>query len=252
MENLEFSIKELERIKRAKPKYHGEEADLYQASDNSLYKIFKSRSDDSILDKKKKKIELLYEMQIPFFKTPIRTLSSEGIFIGYELEQNPEDIPWRIISMPLKKRLELLQNLKYQLIFLSEKKIIYSDLKAANLLINERNNRISFCDIDGTQVGDLSGDVRIPALEQKNGLYGEDAHVYMHNLLTLNELMGCWDNYDDLIDFAYNDIMYNKRENVVMERFNRKGKKVAKQLIKCKQVKKTSSIYLIDNLRKVS
>ena len=103
MENLDVSKKELEIIKMGL-KYSGSEANIYEATNKSLYKIFESLSKKE-LENKKKKIELLIKKQIPFFRNPIRTLLCEGKFIGYELEYDLNDIIWWNVCMPKEEKI---------------------------------------------------------------------------------------------------------------------------------------------------
>ncbi|MCI8347087.1 MAG: hypothetical protein HFJ12_03965 [Bacilli bacterium] len=242
MENLELSEKKLENI-RLELKFQGSEAHLYRATDHSLYKIFgevvKTR-----LKNKKKKIELLHEMQIPFFKNPIRTLTLDGEFIGYEIEWDPQDRAWCKYSLSNKDKMELLRELREKLKILSNKKIVYGDLKDDNILINKITGKLSFCDIDNTQIGDLRMDLVQRSLKpfcDKNSLYDENAQIYMHNLYTINELYKKFDTYQNLL-------LYLQETSLKDSPFNENGNKIVKQLCQRKSIR---SDYLIDNLKKV-
>lgn len=243
MENLELSEKALENI-RLELKSLGSEAHIYKATNHSLYKIFgdvvKTR-----LKNKEKKIELLHEMQISFFKNPIRTLTLEGEFIGYEIEWDQQDRAWWEYSLTKRDKIELLRELKEKLKFLSNKKIIYGDLKDDNILINKATGKLSFCDIDNIQIGNLRMDLvqrSLKPLCNKNSLYDENAHIYMHNIYTINELYQKFDTYQSLLSYLQETPLQGSP-------FNERGNKIVKQLCQRKNI---SSDYLIDNLKKVS
>lgn len=244
MRNLELTEQQLENI-RLGFKQSGSAASIYNATDHSLYKIFKNHISEEVLDNKKKKIEMLNELQVPFFRNPIRTLSLNEKFIGYEIEYNKEDRMWWEFSLKTEDKIRLLQELKEKLCFLSKKGIIYGDLKDDNLLINSKTGNISFCDIDNVQIGNRKMDHILCELDyayKHYDFYPEEVHIYMHNLFTANEFFGSFDNYNHLLH-------YLKCKKIIDSPFNDQGNKVIKQL---SLGIKTNPIYLIDNLKKVS
>lgn len=247
MENLDVSKKELEIIKMGL-KYSGSEANIYEATNKSLYKIFESLSKKE-LENKKKKIELLIKKQIPFFKNPIRTLLCEGKFIGYELEYDLNDIIWWNVCIPKEEKIKQLKVLKQKLIFLEKEGIIYGDLKDDNLLINSKTNEISFCDVDNVQIDNYRMDKILNVLQplyNSNGIYKSDIHIYMHNLFTLNELICNSASYKEMLIFL-KTINFES-----ISPFNDKGNDVVKQIVKQNKNTRISPVYLIDNLNKVS
>lgn len=247
MENLDVSQKELESIK-SKFKYWGYESSIYEASEKSLYKIFINMPRKKLRNKKKK-IELLYDMQIPIFRNPIRTLSEEGRFIGYEIEWNKNDVLWSNSSIVEENKIEMLKKLKDSLLFLEQEGIIYGDLKADNLLINSVTNELNFCDLDNTQIEKYKMDTLLNVIymyHSNRRLYQNDVHAYMHNLFTLNELIYHTSKYDDLM---YEIENYTEEFTTL---FNESGKEVIKCIAKQKRKKKVEPLYLIDNLKKVS
>ena len=242
MRNLELTKEELEAI-RLESKGVGIESNIYKATNSSLYKILKPCFME-VLENKKKKIEILYEMQIPFFKNPIRTLSFHGEFIGYEIKCNPDDIVWWKQPMKKEEQIYLLQDLKQKLQTLAKEKIIYGDLKDDNLLINKKTGELSFCDIDNIQLFDLKMDHVLgilPDIYNNHGYFDHFTHIYMHNIFTLNELV-YHTNYKQL------SLYLSEKIELFHSPFNHKGNQLIKKMLKQKKI---SPNYLIDHLKKV-
>lgn len=247
MENLDLTIKELENIKKRK-RGSGIESSIYEATEHSLYKIFRADYDKEILKNKKRKLEALdSKEQVQFLKNPIKTLSLNGSFIGYEVEANPYDIVWDTKSLPLEIKINLLQDLKEKLAILAANGVIYMDLRKRNLLIDKSTGQLSFCDIDSAQVDNIPSDVTLTSVKSENDLYNQSAHIYLHNLFTLDELTMQVGDYD----FLLKSLSYESKGDIRKTcPFNHKGSRIVKQMTKCKRM--APKVYLIDNLKKVS
>lgn len=173
----------------------------------------------------------------------------QGDFVGYEVEANPQDMVWSTKLFPLEKKINLLQDLREKLVALADNGVIYIDLrnKKKNLLINKATNQLSFCDIDSAQVNNIPSDITWTSVKSKNDLYNQNAHVYLHNLFTLDELTMQSDDYDFLLNF----LSYESKGDIErITPFNHRGGRIVKQMTKCKRM--NPRVYLIDNLKKVS
>ena len=80
---------------------------------------------------------------------------------------------------------------------------VFGDVKADNILVNLKTKTCSLCDLDNIQIGDkYPMDTVSDYLEffaDENGFVGEDADIYMHNLMVLTE-------------FAFDGESRNKKE----------------------------------------
>ena len=119
--------------------------------------------------------------------------------------------------------------------------IIFADLKCDNILINLKTGRLRFCDIDSIQIDNLKTSIHEDYLKQffKDGMVDERIHVYLQNLMLLDELLV--DQSSEAEDAL---------ESIDLERVRKVFNQECQKIIEC-IVKKKSNYYdllLIDGI----
>lgn len=241
MENIEISAQVLYEAKRNFLNYGGE-GYIYKPDSTSIYKIFKTDEKD-VLENKLAKIIKLNQLGIDFLTNPAATLSCNHKFVGYKMNYDEDDMNWFNTFMTLDEKIKYLKTLKDDLLVLEQHGILYADIKDDNFLINRKTGMLKFCDIDNVQIDGLKVDQSqyiSRCIQDNNLLFDNSIHAFMHNLYTLEQLVGL-DIYthDDLTDLV---------NNKYFEIFNDNQEQILENMVLLKK-RKISGRYLIDNLR---
>ena len=160
---------------------------------DTLYKIFQSEDEhlpQIMSDNKFRKILAQFEHPLEHCTHPISTISMNKELIGYEMTYDEEDIVLTP-DLPRQELIQYLHQIRKILEYFSSKDIIYGDIKSNNILINRRTRQAKFCDMDNIQMGENPIDLigyDLSCFIDEYGVLDETADIYMHNLLTLEQL----------------------------------------------------------------
>ena len=168
---------------------------------HTIYKIFsKSSKPIPMCDNKAEKIKKLYQMSLNYATHPIRTLSCDGELIGYEMTYDSKDQRFSPYYLKKEQIIYYLEETKKILEYFSSKDITFGDVADRNILINQKNGKVTFCDMDNIRLGQYPIDLIALDLRDYEDKRGIDASVdpYMHSLFTLHAL-GLDEYYDDSI-----------------------------------------------------
>lgn len=206
--NIKLTEEELYRLLRNSVAFGGESVIVRGQEPATLSKIFVDQSthalynrlDDinlsSIIDmsdNKLNKIAELYRMELEDSVQPLATLSYDGRLIGYQMTHDEDDVSLGRAKSKCSQA-EIIHYLEYTkdiLEYYATKDITYGDVAARNILINRKNKKAKFCDIDNIRLGEYGIDLLNTTLEVY-GYYREldaSADAYMHNLLTLGQFI---------------------------------------------------------------
>lgn len=139
-------------------------------------------------DNKKYKIIELFIRQLEHTTIPIRTISNNGILVGYEMTTDPYYDAYRRYQLSLAEQRQLLLKTKEVLEYLTNQEIIYGDIELRNILFNKENGDVMLCDMDNSQIDDHPMDLKTPKIElydETRGRLDYGIHPFMHNYLTL-------------------------------------------------------------------
>ena len=168
----------------------------------------------------------------------------QGKFIGYEMSSPVPLYPLDTNPfVTLGEKVEYLKQLKRRLEDLHQHGIIYGDIKESNILWNNEQGVICFCDLDNTQIGTCPIDLvnySISNFVDENGYISTGVDEYMFNVLTIQQLF--YPNLD------YRNVIEKMRK---LKPGENASKEFAKTL---RKMKRTTNYYdggyLIDYLRK--
>lgn len=252
--DIVLSKDELMQIKENLDNYHsGCEGIIIKGEDPRVVrKIFlydidetytKSREQvEKMRQNKLKKIQILGNMhQLKNDLKVTRTISHEGIFMGYEMVSSQQLFPLDTNPLYVENLIPYLKRLRNILEDYHRHGIVFGDVKANNILQNQEFDIVSFCDIDNVQIGNLPIDLAnfsIQRFQDEEGFVPEAVDHYMFNLLTLSELF-----YSS--DF-YRDVEEKIKRGKFPDGLNKESYKILTKMAECKQ--KCPTGYLIDNL----
>ncbi len=197
--NIELTPLEVTMLLKNSYSYGGEA--VISKYENSLAKLF-SRVDQlpissewgsdanrltGMSDAKLRKIERLYELQLPGLVSPLATLTVDGHLIGYTMTHDKDDFVFRVPYRPNKTTYQMLHQTQETLETLAQNDMTYGDLYVRNILYNSNTGKTTLCDIDNMKVGDIPMDVFPPQLRFYLGGKEDDPNTdaFMHNLLTM-------------------------------------------------------------------
>lgn len=181
----------------------GGEGIIYPGSrPNTLFKIFIDIYDNKnpMSENKERKVTELFQMNLDGLIKPIRTISYNGIIIGYEISYDKNDIALRDLTLPRQELIKVLKSSRDILLQLKEKDITYGDVTEDNILYNPKSKKVKFCDIDNIRLGIYPVDSRGFSLNKyytETGTIDAKADAYMHNLLTIRLLSYPSNAYDN-------------------------------------------------------
>lgn len=235
--NLKLNSREVKRLLTKQYFSCGSEAVICRSEKpNTLYKIFTQsqlRVGTMSLNKLKK-LTAIYNMNLENCTLPLRTLSNNGNLIGYEMTYNPNNVRLKPNDFSKEELLDYLQSIKEILCNFTAKGIIYGDVSFQNILIDRKNHKVSFCDMDNIQIGKYPIDFLCHSLTDYYDIRGidEKTDAYMHNLLVLKSLG---------LDFFYCDTLD------IMEEFTQEA---VKTFTSMQELETFTGEYIIKYLRK--
>ena len=249
-----LSKDEIMRIKENLDNYHaGCEGLIIKGEDPRVVrKIFLYDIDDAytksreqverMRQNKLKKIQILGNMhQLKNDLKVTRTISHEGIFMGYEMTTSRQLFPLDTNPLYVENLIPYLKRLRDILEDYHQHGIVFGDVKANNILQNQEFDIISFCDIDNIQIGNLPIDLAnfsIQRFQDDDGLVPEAVDHYMFNLLTLSELF-----YSSTF---YKEVEEKIKRGEFPSGLNKESYKILTKMAECKT--KCPTGYIIDNL----
>lgn len=145
------------------------------------------------LEKKLPKLEWLYqnEKELENDVKILEALTYRGKFFSYDMTYDENDISLFCAPLSIEEKLPYFHMTRKKLDNLHQLNIVFGDVKADNILVNLKTGSCSLCDLDNIQIGDkYPMDTVSDYLEfftDENGFVGEDADIYMHNLMILTE-----------------------------------------------------------------
>lgn len=157
---------------------------------------------ERICENKRLKITRLYHLKI--FQNDVRvlrTISCQGKFVGYDMKCYPTARTfYQIHFRNMDEVLFYTKQIQKLLEEFHEHDIVYGDISAANILIDPKRNRASFCDLDNMQVEHYPIDLYNYQLQPfcKKGLIPSTTDAYMFNLFLLSSITGM--DADRLLD----------------------------------------------------
>ena len=243
--SLELSKEQLLRLSDKTINYGGESIIVRPDIPNTVFKLYKESITEEERKNKTKKLELVRQRKTGFITQPKSVILCDEKIIGHSFNYDREDISMLLYPLTTEEKISYLKRIKVILDYFKRRGIIYPDLKSDNILLNQRNGRIKFCDIDSVQIDELKSNIEeeyiIPFL--KKGLLDERIHIYLHNLMTIDMLLT---NTSDSYLEAIREIDLDK----VKACFN----KECQEIIRCivNQEGNYQDLYLIDGINKES
>ena len=191
-----------------KSKLRGEEGSiLLGLAPKVAIKVFHLLSEYTssvILENKSRKLDFIYN--IPDFDNEVRPLALlcyQKKLFSYAMTTDPNMTTLLSASLSKDQRSFYLRSSKDQLKYFHKLGLVYGDVKANNILINQETKKASFCDLDNIQVKDkYPADILpyyIEMFSNIDGLMEPSVDYYTHSLMTLSELDGEHQEYDEIL-----------------------------------------------------
>lgn len=249
MPDIKLTPEELETLRLNYFEYGGESHIAKGTRKNTAFKIFKELDKEDLTkernENKLQKIILLYnKSKLKYNTRPLSTISVNGEFKGYELSYDSNDQPLLLATLTREEKIKYLHKCKDILLHFESFDIIYGDIKSDNILINTKDGKIKFCDMDNIQIGQYQMDEIDSPLCQFIEDYGkidEKAHSYMHNLLTLNELD------KDNVSLAFSYKLHNLRTTPHVDFFSSEESEIIMEILN--PTTNYTGKYLIDYIK---
>lgn len=242
LRNIKLTREEVLRLRNRRFDFGGESVIAKSDSPDMIFKLYRESVTPEERENKHKKLELVTDRKIKFIAQPQAVLTSEGQIVGHAFDYDIDDMPMLIASLSVKDKLFYFRQIKMILNYFRRNGIIFADLKCDNILINPKTGRLRFCDIDSIQIDDLKTSIHEDYLSQffKDGMVDERIHVYLHNLMLLDELLV--DQSSDAEDAL---------ETIDLERvrkaFNLDCQKIIETIVKRKS--NYHDLFLIDGIK---
>ena len=196
MPNIVLTADEYEIICATAKWFSGGEANIYLSNKpNTLFKIFNDDEGNittGMSDNKLNKIILQYATPLDYSVHPLSTISYNGQLIGYEMTYDDEECCLAAIRPPRQEMIHYLEQLKTALEYYAERDITYGDIADRNILINRKTGKVRFCDMDNIRMGEYPIDLEsydLACFKQGRGCIDDTTHAYLHNLLTIQQLL---------------------------------------------------------------
>ena len=245
MPNIKLTDEEMELLLEDQIFDYGGEAIIFKSERNTLYKIFMLPGTNSIermSDNKFRKVLSLYEHPRKYCIHPLSTLSLNGMLIGCEIDYDEDDISLLNATLLREEKIYYLKKAKVALEYFTSEDITYGDVKDDNILINQKSGKVKFCDIDNIRLGVYPIDVMSDELTDFVKIYGktdESADVYMHNLLTLEQL--------HFHNFSHRQILQNLLNGNYPKEFPNQTHRIIDSMLKPEQF---NGDYIIQYIKK--
>lgn len=242
LKNIQLTSDEVVRLKNRRFDYGGESVIVKSDIPNIVYKIYRESITPEERENKQKKLELVTDRKIKFITQPQGVLMCDGKIVGHAYDYDIDDMPMLIAPLSVKDKIFYFRQIKMILNYFKRNGIVFADLKCDNILINLKTGRLRFCDIDSIQIDNLKTSIHEDYLKQffKDGMVDERIHVYLQNLMLLDELLV--DQSSETEDAL---------ESIDLERVRRVFNLECQKIIEC-IVKKKSNYYdllLIDGIK---
>lgn len=243
--NIKLTEEELSRVLDNAIVSGGEGIICKTERPNTVYKLFINPDTKEVipmLENKERKIIRQWEHPLEHAVRPISTISTTESIIGYEMDYDHREKPLEAIIPPRIELINYLTEIKKALEYFETKDIIYSDLKASNILVNRQTGTIRFCDMDNIKQQELPIDLvpyDLACYECEHGSIDELAHPYFHNLLTVQQLL--------IKDVSYQDILYKLSKRAKPKGFNKSANPTFESMVRAKNF---DGEYVIDHVKK--
>ena len=179
------------------------------------------------VEKKIPKLAFLYQNEEKLDNNVkiISTVSYKGKFFSYDMAYDSNDVPFN--SRFLCNKIPYLSLSRKKLDHFYELSIVYGDVKADNILVNQKTGILSFCDMDNIQIGeqypiDMVSDY-LESFVDENGFVEKSADYYMHSLMTLSVLeSNAFEYYEilQMIEDGYKFPYLEKSAQGTLEKMN--------------------------------
>lgn len=241
LDNIQLSKREVLRLREKKINYGGESIIVRPDIPNTIFKLYRQSVSDKERENKHQKLELIDSKDIKFITKPQGVLTCEDRIVGHAYDYDRDDISFLLAPLSLEEKILSLRRIKMILNYFKRNGIIFADLKSDNILINPQTGKIKFCDMDSVQIDGLKTSIHEEYLLPlfKNGMLDERVHVYLHNLMVIDELLT--NTSDSYID-ALEEIDLEKVKRI----FNRDCQKIIEYIVKRKS--NYYDLYLIDGI----
>lgn len=242
LRNIKLTREEVLRLRSRRFDFGGESVIAKSDSPDMIFKLYRESVTSEERENKHKKLELVTDRKIKFIAQPQAVLTSEGQIVGHAFDYDIDDMPMLLSPLSVKDKLFYFRQIKMILNYFRRNGIIFADLKCDNILINPKTGRLRFCDIDSIQIDDLKTSIHEDYLSQffRDGMVDERIHVYLHNLMLLDELLV--DQSSDAEDAL---------ETIDLERvrkaFNLECQKIIETIVKRKS--NYHDLFLIDGIK---
>lgn len=241
LDNIQLSKREVLRLREKKINYGGESIIVRPDIPNTIFKLYRQSVSDKERENKHQKLELIDSKDIKFITKPQGVLTCEDRIVGHAYDYDRDDISFLLAPLSLEEKILSLRRIKMILNYFKRNGIIFADLKSDNILINPKTGKIKFCDMDSVQIDGLKTSIHEEYLLPlfKDGMLDERVHVYLHNLMVIDELLT--NTSDSYID-ALEEIDLEKVKRV----FDRDCQKIIEYIVKRKS--NYYDLYLIDGI----
>ena len=241
LDNIQLSKREVLRLREKKINYGGESIIVRPDIPNTIFKLYRQSVSDKERENKHRKLELIDSKDIKFITKPQSVLTCEDRIVGHAYDYDRDDISFLLAPLSLEEKISSLRRIKMILNYFKRNGIIFADLKSDNILINPQTGKIKFCDMDSVQIDGLKTSIHEEYLLPlfKDGMLDERVHVYLHNLMVIDELLT--NTSDSYID-ALEEIDLEKVKRI----FNRDCQKIIEYIVKRKS--NYYDLYLIDGI----
>lgn len=241
LDNIQLSKREVLRLREKKINYGGESIIVRPDIPNTIFKLYRQSVSDKERENKHQKLELIDSKDIKFITKPQGVLTCEDRIVGHTYDYDRDDISFLLAPLSLEEKILSLRRIKMILNYFKRNGIIFADLKSDNILINPKTGKIKFCDMDSVQIDGLKTSIHEEYLLPlfKDGMLDERVHVYLHNLMVIDELLT--NTSDSYID-ALEEIDLEKVKRI----FNRDCQKIIEYIVKRKS--NYYDLYLIDGI----
>lgn len=241
LDNIQLSKREVLRLREKKINYGGESIIVRPDIPNTIFKLYRQSVSDKERENKHQKLELIDSKDIKFITKPQGVLTCEDRIVGHAYDYDRDDISFLLAPLSLEEKILSLRRIKMILNYFKRNGIIFADLKSDNILINPQTGKIKFCDMDSVQIDGLKTSIHEEYLLPlfKDGMLDERVHVYLHNLMVIDELLT--NTSDSYID-ALEEIDLEKVKRV----FDRDCQKIIEYIVKRKS--NYYDLYLIDGI----
>lgn len=241
LDNIQLSKREVLRLREKKINYGGESIIVRPDIPNTIFKLYRQSVSDKERENKHQKLELIDSKDIRFITKSQGVLTCEDRIVGHAYDYDRDDISFLLAPLSLEEKILSLRRIKMILNYFKRNGIIFADLKSDNILINPKTGKIKFCDMDSVQIDGLKTSIHEEYLLPlfKDGMLDERVHVYLHNLMVIDELLT--NTSDSYID-ALEEIDLEKVKRI----FNRDCQKIIEYIVKRKS--NYYDLYLIDGI----